>query len=394
MQVRKYHITFIAAIMSLMTCKKLITPPVINAPNHYLVVTGNITIGDSTTINISRTVNISGNASSKPELGAVVTVEGQQGGFYNLSSKNNGAYIAAPLNLNISQKYRLKIITADGKQYASDYVTLKKAPPIDTVNYVINSNGIVINLNTHDATNNTRYYRWDYTETYIIHSAYESHYEAKNMDTTVIRPPVDEIYQCWITDSSSTIIIGSSAKLSSDVISRQQITNIASSSEKLRVRYSILVKQYALTADEYNYFVLLKKNTEQLGGIFDAQPSEITGNIHNLADAAEPVIGYITAGAVTEARIFIDNKNLPGWTANTPYGACTLDSVYYAYQAPSSDPNSPPLITNQVRDLIYPGTLIPIDAFSGHYGGGFTAAFPVCADCTLRGTNKQPAFWK
>ena len=49
----------------------------------------------------------------------------------------------------------------------------------------------------------------------------------------------------------------------------------------------------------------MQKNTESLGSIFDAQPSQITGNIHSLSRPNEQVIGYVSAGTVTQQRIYI-----------------------------------------------------------------------------------------
>ncbi|MDO3626770.1 DUF4249 family protein [Mucilaginibacter sp. BT774] len=89
-------------------------------------------------------------------------------------------------------------------------------------------------------------------------------------------------------------------RILSQIISKRYYQNpilsIASSAEKLSVEYSILVKQYALSADAYKFYANLKKNTEQLGSIFDAQPSAIRGNIHFVTTPAEPVIGYLCIG--------------------------------------------------------------------------------------------------
>ncbi|MEK0397379.1 hypothetical protein WNX13_10285, partial [Lactobacillus delbrueckii] len=47
-----------------------------------------------------------------------------------------------------------------------------------------------------------------------------------------------------------------------------------------------------------------------------------------LTDAAEPVIGYIGAGAVTEKRLFIANTELPDIRYETGYAGCgTIDTV-------------------------------------------------------------------
>jgi len=389
-----FLLAILVVVVFVTTCKKQIPTQTITGVKNYLVVNGNINVNDSTVINLSRVVGVADTTQSKPELNASVSIEGQQSGSYALSATGKGNYTIAPLNLATTQNYRLHIKTADGKEYASDFVPVKSAPPIDTIGYTADANGVKVNANTHDATGKTRYYRWDYSETYIIHSLYESHYKTVNHDTILPRSPEEQVYECWSTNNSTSIILGSSINLSQDQISSQLIISIPATSEKVHIRYSILVKQYALTSDAYNYFTLLKKNTEQLGSIFDAQPSALTGNIHCISDPKELAIGYVTAGQITQQRIFINASDLPAYIPSTPYGSCTLDTMLYFRVIKFENPTIPPETLLQVYDHLYTGIEDPIDKVGDYPTGGFTAAFPICVDCTLRGTNKKPAFWK
>ena len=230
-----------------------------------------------------------------------------------------------------SNKYGLKIMTTGGKAYQSDLVVAKNSPPIDSVYYRIESDGLRVYADTHDPANNTKYYRWDFEETYEFHSSFQSfdYLSTTPIDTVLPRTLDQHIFICWRGDVSSTILLNSSAKLAKDVITDNPITFIASSSEKIATRYSILVKQYALTTDAYNYFQQLKKNTEKLGSIFDPQPSELPGNIHCVSDPTETVLGYITAGSPAETRIFISNRVLPAWQSITAYTGCKMDTALY-----------------------------------------------------------------
>jgi hypothetical protein len=384
-------------------CRKPYDPPVVSASNSYLVVEGVINAGpDSTFIKLSRTVKLSDKVVANPETGAVLTVEGDQNTSYPLTEISKGNYASQGLNLDNSHKYRLRIRTADNKQYLSDYVEVLNSPPIDSVSYdlkgALTIPGLNVNVSTHDQTNKVTYYRWDYQETWIIHSFYSSYFKS-NGDTVLGRRfPADNITDCWQSDTSSSVVLGSSAKLSSNVIYDQPIISIASTSEKLRVKYSILVKQYALSEDAYNFYVNIKKNTEQLGSIFDALPSVINGNIHSVTNPAEPVIGYISVGRTTSQRIFIDNRNLPEWSSDESYyTGCHLafgannPCCYYNFGG-----------INQVDYYLnynFTGDkdpLIPIDAIGipGHPPIGYTASTRLCVDCTVRGTNKPPAFWQ
>jgi Domain of unknown function (DUF4249) len=377
----RYICLISVSAISLTGCKKSYAPSITVANLNYLVVEGLINTGsDSTIIKLSRTVNISGKTNSRPELKAVVAVENDQNSNYPIPESGNGRYAAPGLNLDNTRKYRLTIKTSDNKTYVSDFVDVKIPPPIDSILYSTPNDGLHLYLNTHDNNNNTHYYRWDYTETWMFYSQFPSDFKLVN-GLPVDRGPNEQIFQCWGTDTSTSVILASTKQLNSDVISNQPIAFIIPSAEKLERRYSILIKQYALTQSGYEYYLNIKKNTEQLGSIFDAQPSSVKGNITCTSNPSEPVIGFISAGTTATKRIFIDNSQLPQarpWIAYTYYDqkGCADDTI----------------------------TLKGTEAIEEGYGGinppylptvlPYFAAGRECVDCTLRGTNKQPDFWK
>src|SRR5258708_1654300 len=272
---RRYFYIMSISAMTMSACVKPYTPPTISSDKNYLVVEGVIDPGsDSTIIKLSRTGQLSEKVTVNPELGAVLTVESDQGVIYPLSEAANGMYLSSGLNLGVNRKYRLRIKTGDNQQYLSDFVPVKITPPIDSVGFNIAGNGstgIQIYANTHDANNSTRYYRWDYDETWQFHAKYISYYMSNG--SSIVRRPFDKlIFYCFANDASSNIVLGSSAKLKQDVIYQSHIIFIPSTSEKIEMKYSILLREYALTSDAFVFWENLKKNTEQLGSIFDAQP--------------------------------------------------------------------------------------------------------------------------
>lgn len=388
----KYLLIIFLAV-SVVSCKKLYSPPAITSPGTYLVVEGTLSgAGDGTTIKLSRTVNLADSISSTPELNALVSVQSDHNENFQLSETSNGNYVIYNLTLNALNKYKLVIKTADNKQYYSDYVPVLNSPPIDSVYYKINENGITIKSATHDLTNTVKYYRWDYQETWVIHSNYDSFFYTDRIG--IFPRPINGLVNiCWQSDTSSAIVLGSTARLAQAVLTNNPITSITSTSEKLGSKYSILVRQYALTADAYTFWTNLKKNTEQFGGIFDAQPSQINGNIHSLTNPGEPVIGYFSAGTIASKRIFIANRELPAWSTIKAYPNCVLDTFYYKYAVPPRYKDT----INQVYLYLIKGSEIPVQAIvvPGRLTPlGYTASSAECVDCTLRGTNKQPAFWE
>ena len=395
---KKYiYMVTICTLIVLNGCKKPYNPQAISAPNNYLVIEGVINSGsDSTIIKLSRTVNVLNSNTVSPELHALLTVESDQDNVYPLIETTNGRYTSPGLNLDNSRKYRLRIKTQTNKEYLSDFVQVVNSPAIDTISYAIQSNGVSIYSNTHDPNNATRYYRWDYQETWEFHSDFFSQFKS-NGDTVLYRDLVnDNIYQCWGNQASSTIILGSSAKLIKDVIVNNPITFVPSGSEKFTSRYSILVRQYALTGEAYNFWQNLKKNTEELGSIFDAQPSQLKGNIHSTTDSREPVIGYISVGSISSQRIYINVQQLPAWLPVKAYVGCKLDTFLFKYVAPGSTTvvNQENQFFNYNKGAYSP--LIPVSSVARPAGPtiGHSGSTPECVDCTIRGTNKKPTFWK
>ncbi len=371
---------FFCLILEAAACKKVYNVRAIGSNYNYLVVEGLINTGaDSTLFKLSRTVNIAAKTTNSPELNAQLIIEDNKSNSYPLYENGSGNYGAASLNLDYTRKYRLRVKTADGKTYLSDFVEARVTPPIDSLGYSIQPNGLQVYLNAYDPTNNTRYYRWDYSETWVFYSKFSSYFKLVDGIPAARQLPQEQVTQCWGADSSTTLLLASTSGLSKDIISQQNIVALPSTSEKLQSRYSILVTQYALTNDAYAYYRDLKKNTEDLGDIFGNLPSSgLTGNIHNINNSTEPVIGYVTAGTRTQKRIYINNRDLPAWRTITFYDTygCAADTA----------------------------TVKSADAYPFYYGGNPPAylptnspnfaAFDICVDCTLRGTNKQPKFWK
>ena len=379
-------ITGIILITILYSCREAYTPPQITTNSNYLVVEGLINTGtDSTIFKLSRTVRLNAKTTTQPETHAVVTVESDANTTYLLKEITPGTYASAALGLSKTAKYRLRIITNTNTHttYLSDFTAGKDSPPIDSVGYTIQPNGLQVYVNTHDATNNTRYYRWDYVETWEFHPMFDAGYIYDPILGPVVRTAAQDIYTCWHTSPSTDVVLASTAKLTQDVIYQTIVTTVPSASEKVSVGYSILVKQYALTLDAFNFWQNLKKNTELLGSIFDAQPSQIQGNIHNITDSTEPVFGYVSAGTSQQKRITVFYTSwTQGWGSDkSAYNNCFQDTVlikdYGLFQGGA--PNQIPL-----SQIFNPPNPVPV----GYFGSSRN-----CADCTLRGTNIKPSFW-
>jgi hypothetical protein len=362
-------------LLPAIACKQTYEPPAISHPPSDLVVEGWIETNgsDSTVFTLSRTVKLDSNAYT-PESGATVVLEDSLQNSYPLHETQPGSYTYPAFAFNNNTSYRLHITTG-GKEYASAYVPLVSSPPIDSVNFVRQqtelNNGVQIYASSHDPLNKTRYYRWQYQETWEFHSAVEAtvQFDQNTRSIFTIMPGIG--YVCWHNQNSTDIVLASTTQLSSDLAYEVPIIFIPDGSQKLTVRYSIFVKQYGLTKDAFTWWQILQKNTEQIGSIFGVQPSANPGNIRCLTDTSELVLGFVSGGNSQTQRIFITNDQIKPWEYKTDCVDATCSpSAFYNYW----DQGFLPWLQETPSGLV-------------HY------EYKTCVDCRLTGTDIRPSFW-
>ncbi|MBO0358299.1 DUF4249 domain-containing protein [Hymenobacter sp. BT186] len=364
-------------------------PDAISTTKSYLVVDGFINSRGSTSIKLSRTFDIDAKTAPPIETRATLFIEEEGGTRYAVPETSvKGTYTSASLTLNPAKNYRLSIRTSAGLEYASTFVPVKTTPPIDAVTWRPSENGLTIYINTHDDTNTTKYYRWEYEETWEIKPPYYPQIEYKNGQMQDITVPFPTI--CWGNSNSSEIKISNTTRLTQDVVADFPLRALPITSDRLAYRYSILVKQYAQTAEEYIHWDLLKRNTENIGTLFDPLPTQLTGNVQCLNNAAELALGYVGAHSTEQKRIFISRTELPrNWRVTNGYENCVppdtvflkntrLDGIAALLQSNFSSPLYLPI------DVLY----LPTGRVSG-----YLAKSNDCIDCRTRGTAVKPSFW-
>lgn len=370
----------ITVLLFSLACKKPFVHDAISDSATLLVVEGVINQGGQTNVMISRSLKLSDKSVVQMEKGAKVQVEGSNSSVLPLTESSAGVYTLPATTFNTNLQYRLRIKTIAGKEYLSDQMSVRTSPAIDSLNWRREQNGVGLYIDAHDSNNNTKYYQWDYVETWEQHSVEYSDYVYK--DSKVQNRDYAEtlkIFTCWKNEASTNILISSTAKLSSDVVDDFQLALIPNRSEKLGVRYSILVRQYAIGKEAYDYLTLMKRNSEQLGSLFDNQPTEIIGNIKCISNPNERVIGFLNISQILEKRIFINNSQVPSW--NFSLGC------------------EPIVVRNHVdslRNAFSSGASLIISSNINMAGmiESYNANSSLCLDCRTRGgSNVKPIFW-
>jgi Domain of unknown function (DUF4249) len=238
-----------------------------------------------------------------------------------------------------------------------------------------------------------KYFRWTYDEWWKFSVPNPKKYDYIDQNNI---PVVDQIKQvCYEHNGSSEILIHSTEASQADRIEKEPILFVASNTtDRFLIQYCIDIKQLSLSSAEFHFWDQMKKINETGGNIFDKQPFSVIGNIHNINDASETVLGYFQVSAVEEKRLYIFHEQIKNMGLPEYYYDCERVEVGPDDYAVSQDTSQ-----NMTFDKIYESYIDigyiftrPMVDFRGNLSKlAFTR--PVCAICTLRGNLSAPYFW-
>jgi hypothetical protein len=337
---------------------------------------------------------------------AAVSITDETGTRTTLTPFGNGIYKTDSLTFRgeIGKTYRLNIKTSNGKVYESDSCTMMPVPPIDSIyfdkdvkltdNNTVTRQGLSVFLDSKGGVDDKYFMRWEFEEAWKFSVPLPRLYLFVN-DTTWIQLTNDQINEyCWKSARSSGITTGAILSGSSGTLKKQAIQFISPElSDRLSIRYSILVKQYSVSQKEYDYWNNLQQVSETNGDIFGAQPFAVVSNIKNINNSTEQVLGYFQVSAVAKRRKYIDfNETIP---LNLPFYHTTCQRI----TKKPTDYQMAWGVALTFEDLYTifmskPGyTFIePVLDVAGKLQK-MTFTTSECADCTFGGTTKKPDFW-
>lgn len=369
---QKSKILLFAILLLLSSCISQFIPQTAE-DKQILVVEGLITNQyEGNTIKLSRSLPLGGISSAKPLSGCNVTVSDNTGRVEEFYEHTAGTYTPSPDFIGeVGKTYILHIKSnsvTGSINYESLPVEMKPVPEVDSVFYEketispssntsAGEQGCQVYLNTHDPGNSCKFYRWEFSETWEF-----------------ILPYAVPNKVCWISSSSDVINIKNTSVLAENRINRYPLTFISNKSDRVKVKYSILVKQYSMTEDEFTYWDKLQNLSQQVGGLYDIIPSAVPSNVFSKVDPAEKVLGYFSVSATSSKRIFIKD-HFAGLI--DLYKDCPQDTLDYSAPIPN---------LNNTVWVIVDHPIPPPSYRVITYTRG-------CADCTARGTSTPPDFW-
>lgn len=357
--------------------------PDITGQEAFLVIEGMVSDDPAvgTVVKLSWSMPVTG---AKPQIEAATGFTGyimdDLDGYYSLYQAEPGIYRTALIG-TVGRKYKLHLnSSASGGLYQpynhsfeSYPVEMKPVPEIDSVYYEkvwIDNTGVYdksyegcqIYVSTSDEENNCRFFRWDYDETWMIRLPF----------SLAINPV------CYVSAKSEDVNVKSTAGLSQSVVSRYPLTFISNATDRLKEKYSINVKQYSMSEEEFIYWEKIKAVSKDVGGLYDVTPASIPNNIMCIDDPAIQTLGYFSVSSVKTKRIYIQ-EFFRGQLNR--YLDCVHDTLKSCKPA---IPNLNISVWELDRDPMCPnmGTWTTITYSKG------------CADCTTRGTTIRPSFWR
>ncbi len=333
--------------------------------------------------------NLPGNEEFLPLSNCQVIVKDNNENKFNFieNMSNPGTY-EGTISLNLLKEgtqLMLYFITAEGEEYVSDFEKYISCPDIDSVYHElqykptedpnINLAGYQFFVDLIATDEYTRYYRLQVDETWEYHSDWpiKNFIDINNVYQSLTVTDYS-LFVCYRTAPVDEIFVLNTSELELNQYYKLPLHFVSDRTQRLLYQYSLLIKQYSLSESAYTFWENLKKNNQESGGLFDSQPVLVKGNVHNLNDQKEEVLGYFGLSSIKQKRIMIkDVEDL--MFENIPH--CLPTEV------------KPPLPGD--RPLYF---ISGFNETSGTSGNAYYAGAD-CFDCTLHGgTTIKPDFFK
>ncbi len=249
-----------------------------------------------------------------PVLEAQITIYDDQGQQESYFSVNPGVYQVSGdiVRGEPGRTYYIEI-EVDGQTYQSQPQTMPQLIRADsayfetTVETIVSEQGGVTDdrlINVYVDTpikqqNQNAYFRW----------LYDVNYAVMQPDCGPLTPRLT----CYITETTNTQDI---ALFSSDNVEANQLSKFLVATDDTRpqyafsLRYYVNIYQLSITPEAYQYWADVKTIANQEGTIFNAPPAPIRGNLYNINDSDETVLGYFEAAAIDTVRTFLRRSDL------------------------------------------------------------------------------------
>ena len=290
-----------------LSCRDKIDIEAINSDEELVVIEGNINnatgpyyvyLSYASTDNVDVNNKLVKNPISNANVNIVNITSGNTISFLEKNGEV-GTYISSEtptIKGEINNEYYLEV-DFEGKAYQSAIEKIEAAAPIDSVYVDYNeiSKKVEVFVDFTDDASSKDAYIWKCNGFKQIRTALPD-----TFDPITLEPDVLCCSFCYTPFTGNEIIVFEDTRQNGQKVSKQKVTSfyIVKKNEFL-----IDVQQHRLGEQAYNFWNLLSLQLESEGGLFDPPPFGIKGNIRNIDNDNEEVLGYFYASGVREKSL-------------------------------------------------------------------------------------------
>lgn len=347
-------------------------------------------------IKLSRTFRLE-ESGPEAEINASVRVTDGGSTTYTFNDMGDGIYRSTEaFSAQPNRDYQLNITTSSGQAYSSDITRLTASTEIEAIVPTRQTNdggqdGVALLVDSFDPTGRSKYYKYEYEETYKIvsrirtDSVFKLVQDSIGNDSITISLRQEPETVCYNTKISNALILTNTSELNEDRVSRFPARFIDRDNPIISSRYSLLLKQYVLSLEAYTFYETLRDFSGS-GSLFSqTQPGFINGNIRSLTNSDEKVIGFFTVSSVSEKRIFFDFYDI--FPSNTT-------PAFFSPDCPLTRPGMELLDQIQSNSIRFFRTATPQDPPPAQGEGPYFTVPRFCVDCRFFGSLEVPDFWE
>ena len=259
----------------------------------------------------------------RPVQKAKVVIRDSDGENFTLTEDENGSGIystSASFLPIVGKSYTLLIKTGSGIDYTSLPETITKASEILELNTefskvpiddILFQTGLNVYATFQDDPAEQNFYMWQNSGTYQTITHPENFLARDPLGGPAVIPaPKPCCSDCWVNETADNSL----RLLKDNNVNGNMISDLAAFVEDDGVRfadkYLIRIEQHSLSREAFQFFQLLRDQLSINGDIFDPPPATIRGNMINLTNPDENVIGYFRASDVSIDSVFLTQEML------------------------------------------------------------------------------------
>ncbi|WP_296704882.1 DUF4249 domain-containing protein [Algoriphagus sp.] len=243
-------------------------------------------------------------------LDAQVSLLTASGDRLRYSSSISGEYILEGFAAKEGESYAIEVILED-KVYMSKYEKVPELLADDEISFEFNKEPFrtespesVFTVFTEATLPNSAdpiYLRWMIEETYFWPLVY--------LPGTGFPPPIPP--PCFISDVIEPNRLslfdgsGTSTRKGNFVLGKRLVDN------SFLYPFFVSVKQLSINREAYEYWEKIKTVIDNQGSLFDIPPASVFGNISNVEDPNERVLGYFEVAKTKVTRIYTTRADVP-----------------------------------------------------------------------------------